>query len=361
MAGIAVTSIADLVNSVRNKIKPDIAITQTYSKYEFCNAFLQGEVETDFEGDTYKWDVLTTTSGQAADVDLYEEQNISIVDVLSQASMGPRFTNTHWAFDDRARALNSGEAKAVDFIKAQKTASLLSWADLQEENAWNTLLSTSTKKPYNFPYYLPKLASGQAATAYGFYGGSDTTSGFTDVAGIDPATSNDNTTTITGGIPRWRSWQAGYTAMDLTAVDQMKTTFRNINFQSPEVPSDMQKIAQANFRIYMNNDTINEFERLARNQNDAVGPDVAEFMGRTTFKRLAPRYVPLLDSDAYDPIYFINLNDFAVKAVKGQWLKEHPAQVVSARAHNQFVVWIDAGYNLACYNRRGSGVVNKTA
>ena len=362
-----VSDIADLINATKKKyLTGKASITLEYPKYEFCNTFLAKEEDL-FEGvdggQDYNWDVNIGSPGQAAEVGLYEEQEIVVQNVLKQGTMPWRFTTTHWGFDDNEKSVNSGPEKIVDLIRERRNAAILDWADRQEVNVWNAVLSTETKKPYSFPYYLPKLAAGQAGE--GFYSGTDTDSGFTSTAGIDPATSNDNKTTIAGGVKRWRAWAAGgagyYTAIDETWVDTMKTALRKTGFQSPILPTDIAKIKVAKYRIYANNDSLNAFERLARQQNDQLGSDLAPFMGRAAIRNIVPRYVPILDADTYDPWYGVNLNDFAVKALKRKWFSEMDAINVSANMPSAYVVWIMNNWNLACMNRRGSFIVNKTA
>lgn len=363
-----VSEIADLVNATKSKYRTGKAsLTLKYPKYEFCNTFLAKEDDL-FEGvdggKDYNWDVNIGSAGQAEEVDLYEEGDITIQDVLVQATMPWRFTRTHWGFDENEAAINSGPEKIVDVIKQRRLASILDWADRQEENAWTVLLSTETKKPYNFPYYVPYLDDAQAGE--GFYGGAPT--GFAAAsacAGIAAATSGDNTDAITGGTARWRSYAAGgagyYTAVDTTWLNTIKTALRKTSFQSPILPTDIEKIEVAKYRIYTNNVCLNAFEELARQQNDQVGSDLAAFMGRAAIRNIIPRYVPVLDADTRNPWYGINLNDFQVKALKRSWFTEKDAMPVSARTPSSYVVWIMANWNLACLNRRGSFVIRKTA
>lgn len=373
--GVAVSAMVDLVNGTKDKYQKGMRLTFDNPKTEFVNTFLANE-ETLFEGQqtgkSFKGNVQTSASENAEEVTLLEESEIRIEEFSSQWECPWAFTRTHWGFDVNEEAMNAGDERIMNVIEERRIITNVGWADRQEAMAWASRTSDQTKQINGFPHYLPGLIDSQAGEGfYGCYptttaGAAHGTDGFSTVLGIAPCTGSPNTTAPTGGKSRWRSYAAGGTdyydtgGFDLTALDTLKNMYDRINFISPMVegvPSE--KVSR--FRLYTNLHVIREAERLARNQNDQVGPDLAAYMGRTAFRRLIPRYVPTLDADLRDPVYMVNLNDFRVRALKGRWSVEDKAVQVSARVPTAFVVWKHWAYNLACVNRQTSGVMRKTA
>lgn len=370
---IQASDIVDLVNGTLAKYKKGVKLTFENPRYEFMNTFMAKE-DTLFEGaqtgTSFKGNIQLTDSDAAENVGLHQQSAITIQDFTQQWDCPWRHSRTHWGFALEEEAMNSGEERIMNVVATRRAMANMSFANRVENAVWVKVLSTEDTKQYSFPYYLPGLDDAQAGE--GFYGclpsyAGGTTTGFTTVLGIAPSTAGSNTTTPTGGYARWRSYAAGGTGyyatggFDLTALDTAKNMFDRINFQAPKGLDDKLTDQLGKFRLYTNLHVIREMERLARNQNADVGPDLAEYMGRTAFRRLVPRYVPQLDADMRDPFYMINLNDFKVRALKGRWNVEDKAVQVDATIPTDFVVWKYWSWNLACENRRGSGVMRKTA
>jgi len=255
---------------------------------------------------------------------------------------------------------NRKPARFVELLKGRRTEAWCALANILEERAWEAPdSSTDTLHPYGIPYWVPQLASGAGE---GFYGGS--ASGFTSTAGIDPATSGDNTTSIAGGKPKWRSYCAGgtgyYESVNRTAIKTMRKLFRSINFQAPFVARDIVKGPLAKYRIYMNNDTIGEYEDYAESKNDKLGRDLVPFYGVTAFKRTPIIYVAQLDDDTLDPVYFINHNKFKPFVLSGDYLRED-GPYKDVEQHNTFVTFVDLSHAFVCLNRREQGAMNKIA
>ena len=108
----------------------------------------------------------------------------------------------------------------------------------------------------------------------------------------------------------------------------------------------------------MNESTISDFEDVASQQNDNLGPDVASIDGTTTFRKHPVLYIPYLDDNAVqtNPIYMIDHSTWNPIVLKGDYLRETtPAK--AAKQHNVFECFVDLSYNFICVDRRRNAVL----
>jgi hypothetical protein len=360
MPGVSNSDLADLIaTTLANLPKLDLEWAFKYQKYEVLDRWFQKD-RVEFESGTeIKRNIVLDESGNARHVKLYEEDTINVVDLQSRLTVPWVQAQTQWSIERREGLRNRAPARFVALLSSRRNEAMLGLANILEGRGWQSPNNSSDDlNPYGLRYWIPKLVSGQAGE--GFYGGSDTNVAST-TAGIDPATSGDNTTSIAGGKPYWRSYAAGgtayYEAMNATALRTMAKMFLSINFQSPFLVKDMQVGPTSGFRIYCNMDTYVALSELARQQNDQVGADLARYMGITIFNRVPIIFIPYLDADTDNPVYMVNHNKFKPFVQRGDYFRETPA-MNDRRMHNVFTTFVDLSYNYLCTNRRQQGVMS---
>lgn len=379
MPGVPLSEMTDLLKATTERLPLKFELPLTYSQYPFCTMFLSESKRVIRGGTRIVEHVQIDRGGNAAHVLPYETETASVAQHMGQIKAEFVTARTKWTIEEGEEALNRSGSDAASFARllytlaeSREADAKIDMADLLEQAPWQVpATDTDNQTPLGIPYWVPKLESGQAATAAGWYGGVYS-SDFSNVAGISPAASGDNTTAITGGKPLWRSWQAGYgTAINDAWDKQMSRTHLKLNFQAPSIVTSLggsTEIAEGfgPFRLFANGDTIIDIEQWQRKQNDQVGSNVGKFRGAVTFKSIPFHYAPVLDDTSsgaagqYNPIYFINLDKFKVYVQDGWYFtrKQPPVNTLQPLVHTVFIY---LKYCLMCKNRRMQGVVNQVA
>ncbi len=311
---------------------------------------LKKERVTIEDGYGIQWDVMHDHSHSAKDVDMNETDNTNIPDVLQQARVDWKHTHNSWGYDARELAMNRRPARIVDIQKVRRAACFIDLAEHIEEIMFgNPDSSANSKKPYGFKYWIPKKVTGaSASTSTGEFGGK-VASGFTTVANLNPTT-----------YPRWACWTQQYVnAAKLDLVRKMKTAYRKTGFKSPvPIPS----LARGSDRhvIYTNLDTLQDIENVGEQQNENLGKDIASNAGLVTFWRNPIEWVPQLDTDTDDPLYFINWAHMCTVFLRGWYLRESQPKEMD-KQHTKHVNHVDMTWNTKMLNRRRFAVLCKTA
>ena len=375
MPGITNSEMTDLLKAVTNHL-PNLNFEYTFNlqEHEVCNRWFAKDKIEATGGDRFSRRIVLDDAGAAKHVRAYEASAINVPQLLSTLSADWVEAQTDWSVEHSEVQKNrSGtnahgfSKKLVDLAKLRETAAMVSLAEELEAKAWEVpAADTDNKTPLGLQYWIPKLAAGQAVTAAGFYGGRyDSTMG-ANTGGIPPATASDNTTAITGGKSRWRSYQAGYTSINDAWRKQMRKVFYAVRFKSPEFVSDLKSTPINNTRLYCNVNTLIDIEEYQTKNNDNVGADVAKYSGNTSFKRIPFTYMPVLDTVSagtagqYNPIFFVNHNDFKVIVREGDYLRR--SEPMNDRAqHKVYTTFVDLAYCFICLNRRHQGCINQIA
>jgi hypothetical protein len=233
--------------------------------------------------------------------------------------------------------MNRGDSQIVDMVGARQTATQIQLIETMENTFFGTPDASDSKLPFGLLYYIVKNAS------EGFNGGA--AAGFTTVAGVNLT-----------NYPKYKNYTVAYT--DVSAddlVSSLRTMARKTNFKSPVDVTDFREGRGQRYRIYLNESTIKSMENLAIAQNDNLGRDLAPMDDMTAFKKNPLVYVPKLDDDASNPLYFVDLSVFYPVVLRGNFFRE----TVSAKSggqHNVTTVHTDLTYNYLCVDRRRTGV-----
>lgn len=363
MPGVSNANLADLIATTLGDM-PDLRLEYAleYEAYEVLDRWFQKDKIQITSGTQIERNIILDRSGNARHVRLYEPATVNVVDIQSQLTIPWRQAETQWSIARQEADRNRAPARFVDLLKARRNESMIGLANILQERAWLSPTSSSDDlNPYGIPYYIPKLSSAQAGE--GFYGGSDTNVA-TTTAGIDPATSGDNTTAIAGGKPLWRSYACGgtayYEAINATALRTMLKMFLKIRFKAPFVVKQLTEGALSNYRIYVNTDTYVALVELARQQNDQIGADLARYNGLVVFNRVPIIHEPQLDADTDNPVYMVNHNKFFPFVMQGDYFRETPA-MNDRIMHDVFTTFVNLSYNYGCINRRSNGVMSLAA
>ena len=231
----------------------------------------------------------------------------SISATMAELSIGWRHGHGHFSvIRDELQACRSTE-QLVDLVQERRLVNQMDIALLVEKQftAAPSAADEDTH-PYSMPYYIVPITSAQisAGTAAGDFQGQNPT-GFSAVAGIDASSST---------YARWRNWNANlpnstgeYTD---TVEDRMGRMFRHLHFEAPWIASGLTEPRFMNKRLYVNETSLMDMERKAKQQNDNVGSDLAKYQGATLFKMLPLIWLKPLDTYSayygYYPIIFWN-------------------------------------------------------
>lgn len=341
MASLHVEDIADMLLSTlrdlgRLKFQQ---IAQELTHYEVIPKLFKKERVTFSSGTGIQKDLLTKLTGSARHVGMYQTDTVNVSDVLDQMNISWVHCTNNWAHEVREKLMNRSPAKIVDQIMARRKAAQIDMVEFMESAFFATPDASDSLVPFGLKYWVVKNAT------TGFNGGHP--SGFSNVAGID-----------TSVVPKFKNYTFKY--VNVSADDLIKkarTLVRKVDFQSPVSIPDFRRGRGQRFRIYMNESTLSDMEDLAVAQNDKLGRDLAPMDDVTSFKRNALTYVPKLDADTSNPMYFVDLSVFYPVVLKGDYFRE--TVKAAPNSHNVVVVHTDLTYNYICVDRRRCGVAYK--
>jgi hypothetical protein len=340
MATLTATDIQDLVVGTlydlgRLKFQQ---IAQDLQDYEvFSHWFRSDKVAFD-SGIGIQRTLMTKVTNVAKHVGLMEEDEVDIPNLLEQMQVNWRHCNTSWAFIYQEALMNRGRAMVLNIIEPRRANALLSLVGELEDRGWTCPTSSSDKKyPMGLTYWVVQNAT------EGFNGGAP--SGHTTVAGIDVSE-----------VTTFKNWTNTYTTVNKAdLIKKMRTAHRKVRFKSPINLKDYREGRGDRYRIYMNEETISNFEDEAEKQNDNLGRDVAQLDNSTVFRNHPVIWIPKLDEETNNPIYMIDHSSFYPVCLKGDYLRESQASR-APKQHNVFQFFVDLTYNYICVDRRRQAV-----
>jgi len=349
MATLQAVDIGDLVTATQKELGrmkwSDIA--SDLQDHIAMSQLLKSEKVEFGSGYEIQWNLMNNHSGAAANVGLYEVDNVNVSDVLTTATIPWRHTTTNYAFERRELAMNREPARIVELIKARRADAMVSLAEKMETNFWSKpTSSTDTTRPFGVPYWLPTPASGSE--------GFQTTTAGNPWADSNGAASIDVSDGAANG--RWAPYGADYAAVtkdDL--VKKWRKAFTFTGFKSP-VPNPSYDRGSRRFGFYTNYNVLGTLEQMLEAQNDNLGNDLASKDGSTLFRGVPVTWVPYMedsnfDSDYSSPVFGIDWSVFYPCFLKGEYMREESPEK-AANQHTTFQVHIDCTYNFKCVNRR---------
>ena len=350
---LSAEAITDLVTSTQNDLGKMqwTEIVVDIQQFHALPQMLQEERVQFDSGRGSEWNVMVDDSGAARHVGLFSEDQVNVSDVWVRASIDFRQTETSYAFDRGEIARNRDPAKLVDLIGGRRADSMISLAKLLETTWWGKPSGSGDDiTPMGIKFWIVKSVTGTsaAAGAGGFNG--------TNPAGFAAGAGNISSTTF----PNWANWAHQYT--DVTVDDlirKMRKAFAFTGFITP-VPHPDYSRGEDRYVIYCPYDELAEMEILAEKRNDNLKSELAHFNGQTTFRGNPIRWVPQLDSDSDNPIYFINWAVFFPIFLEGEYLVETPP-APAPNQHRVMQTFVDMTWNSRCTNRRRLAVLSTAA
>jgi hypothetical protein len=238
-------------------------------------------------------------------------------------------------------------------LKSRRIDATVDLANLLEDAGWSTPTNSSDDLlPRGIPYWLNKLNASTSST--GAFSGQtiryrDATTSTTK-GGIDGSTTAN---------ARWRNYAFTYTGIDSQFVKNMRRAFHATKFVSPMIAKDLSDGPKSKFKLYMNLNTLVEYEDLVTKQNDNNGADLDPYHGNTSFRKVPIIYAPPLDADIDGAVYGVNHNKFFPIVLTGDWLRENEP-MFDVEQHNVMTTFIDCSYQYFCNNVRLGGFVGHT-
>ncbi len=279
-----------------------------------------------------QWDVMVTHTASAANVGLAGTDNVNIVDTLVQATADWRNSTANYGIIGQVMAMNREPARIVDYVKTQRIATMISLAELMENNFWGPPVAiTDSVTPWGVNTWVVKNAT------EGFNGG--VPSGYTTI-GLNPTT-----------YPRWQNWT--YTYVSVSRDDLIRHLRKAFTFTKFKPAVDGIPTANTGdvYGLYSNYGVIGPMEEALESQNDNLGSDLASQDGKVMVRRVPLTWIPRLESDTTNPIYGLNWGWLKTYVLEGWWLKEthipnYPGQ------HTLSAHFLDLTYQFITKNRR---------
>lgn len=356
MPALRPTQIADFVEATLEKFHRDawVDISLDLQDYAVMSTLLQGN-KVGFEGgEQLQWQVKVQNTGAARNTALYDEDQVSVADVLKSVKVPWTFQTTNFSYDEREPAFQSGPERIVDLIKLRRHAALNDLVELLETNFWSMPADSTTDSEQLKPFGVPYWVHGTSATSsFGFNGGNPPN--FSSGAGGLSSTS----------YPNWANGNATYSAVtkeDLVRV--WREAFVKCKFRAPN-PHPTPHTQAWRHAHFTNYNVLGTLEEILEDQNDDLGNDVASKDGMVKFRSTPVMWVPYLDQNTItdgvthtDPIFGLDLNVFKCVFKTGEFMKSHAPQK-APHQHRVRTVHIDTMQQFICYDRRRNYVLYK--
>lgn len=339
MPDLSDLDIADLVTgTLRDFGKPNFGqVASRLVDYEFARKILKNDKIQYDSGVAIRKQIMMDHSNAARHVGLYATDSTNVNDVMAYAEVPWRHTTSNFSYERREMLENKGAEQIYDLIKVRESDAMIAMTELIETAGWNKPVdSTDTTTPFGIPYWIVKNAS------EGFNGGNP--SGFTAGAG------GLSSTTYT----RWANYTGQYAAISKDdLIRKMRKAWRNIKFKSPVKIPDIDR--ESDYRIYVNEATMDGLEQVGEAQNENLGKDIAPYEDEIAFRKVQIIRAQKLDSDTTNPVYMIDFGTFSPIILKGDNMRRSEP-IMAANQHNVWNVFYDLTWNTLCTNRRKNAV-----
>jgi hypothetical protein len=296
-------------------------------------------------GSDFRWFIMTDDNGAARNTGMFSVDNVQQVDVMVEANMPWRHTETNWSWDLLEFKINRGPNALLNLIKNRRSQGYVSLAKRMETDWWSSPAagSADTITPMGIPYWcVIKTTGSSAASSTGEFGGT-TATGYTTVGGVNP--------TVYLRHANWTQAYGTVTRDDL--VLKMRKGAEYTHFESP-VPMPGPQATKPDRGYYTVWNVVEAFERLAEDRNDRLGVDMDPYSGRATFQHNMIYRVPQLDEDSgvtNDPIYQIDWSVFYPVFLETDWMAETKPEKAPDQ-HRVVQQFVDSTWNTKCEDRR---------
>jgi len=343
--GILASNIADLVLECQELLIERgafVGLQTDLQDFVAVREMWQGRQKKFQGGLDWRFDLQVDHNHSARWVALYETDGGAINDTLRKGTVGPRFGNAHYLFDDREPDLQRGEVGIVDLVKTKYIAMMYSWYETLEGAMWGKPAdSTDEQTPYGIEYWILKNAA----------------AGFNAENPVGFAAGRANIDSTAAGNARWANYADRYVAVSKEdLVRKMRRAALLTRFRSPLSHREPRLGGMKN-GIYTTSTVIQTLEELLEAQNMNLGNDIASKDGQAMFKGTPVMWAPYLDLDAQNPVYMIDWEWFAIGTQPGWENKLGKPYPLNGQAHNVHRVDFDVTLNTVCTNLRRQAVL----
>lgn len=313
-------------------------IAQQYVDYEVLSSWMKKDKIIVSGGKNISRNLMVKTLGAARHRGFLEQDQVQLGDYGQQITVEWCYADTTYGFHKILdQKMHKGEKKLADKISMARDGAFIDIADVMEPAGFGTPSSaTDTTTPMGLTYWIVKDST------IGFNGGAPFGS---TVGGVNVAT-----------YPKFKNYSGTYSAAtyDDLVVPLEKAHFET-GFKSPMGAKEMGGRKGRRWRLYTNIDTKINLDKIARNQNDNLGIDIAKMDGVSVFKGHPIIPVHYLSADTANPIYFVDHDTFYPVVLEGCFFTE----TVDKDPNNHNIVWVfvEIVYNYICVDRRRNGVL----
>lgn len=359
--GITLDQAADLGLATLQAFEQDkVEQVMKHNTYEVVNRWFKSDRKILDGGKKVTWDLSLKTIGNGQHVRMYDTDTPNVANIVQEGEANWVHYKNDFSYSLKELAMNlSNKTRIFNLLKNRRNTVVKETADDLEEAAWKTPSSAADDLvPHGIPGWLVQAdADSVTGDFYGYVGdyttSADGESAYSTVAGLAcTSTSND----------KWANYYYDHNDnIDHTLLKALSKAFRKTKFQTPVIAGDSvdPKSDFFNFRLYTNNDVLEELEDLVTKSDDRLGGDIGKYAGAVMFKNIPLVYVDVLDTELTyvyggNPIFGVNHNHFYPIVLSNEnfrWNKP----MRSASQHNVLTVYLDLTYAYVCDNRRHAG------
>ncbi len=331
---LTATQLNDLVaNTLKDLGKPKFTeIVTNIQKHIAMRQLLRQNRKQLSSGVGIQWNVMVNAANAAQNVGLGASDNVTIVDLMTQASADWRNTTSSYAIIGQEVDMNAEPARIVDLIHSRRIGAMISLVELMESNFWGPPVAiTDNLTPWGVKTWVVKNAT------EGFNGG--VPSGYTTI-GLNPTT-----------YPNWKNWTYQYT--NVSRDDLIRHWRKAADFTDfqPPVEGIPTHNTGTDYGFYTNYGVYGPLAETLDSQNDNLGNELDKFTGTVHFRRVPVTWVPKLESDTTNPVYGINWGNFKTYVLKNWWMRETHVPIYPG-AHTMSAHFLDNTYQFVMTNRR---------
>lgn len=341
MAALTIEKMQDILKATLKDLGPNRWTNLSTDLQEFHalpNLLRRERVQLD-SGTSIQRSVMQDHQHSARAVGLFAVDDVNVRDQMTNIDIPWRHATANFALERREVAMNREPARIYNLIKSRRAGMMMALAEKLEEFFWSILSADDGVTPFGLPYWANKYASGSTTPSF---------------SGTLPWTS-----TYPGGLnhDRWKNWAGQYVNVSVgDLLKKMRRAYRKCQFRSPVPMPSYDRGRSPRYVIYSNIDVVEELEDIAISRNENLGSNLAVYHDETTFRGAPIRWVPYLDDDTDDPVYFVDWSKFYFVFLRGEYMNEsmNPAP----KQHTVSEVHVDLTVNTGCHDVRSLSVLS---
>jgi len=355
MPGIAYQSIPDLINNTLNDLPKTFTDTMRDVAYPACRLFYT-QYKKNTGGKGYEKKIRRAPKTTFQRVLPYQATSTQHEDLIAVQTTPYVFYEQKMEWDERVMRMNSGGEQIIDMMKVERSGA---YENIFNELEYDLLAapdnSTDRLHPYGLPYWFPTLELNTVDATGGFNGKTvyfrDGTSSTTR-AGVDLSLAAN---------ARLRNFAATYSGyadeafFDTLRRAMTRTDFGTLAQLEGEKPAGS---SPGDMYLLATHDMCDQMAKRVNKGPDDQSGDTERFRDGQ-FRGVGFIRTPQLENFAYLPVYGIKRSKTTGIVLKGDWMRETPAQN-SPASLQVWVTGIVGSHNLTCDDPRSGGFVLHT-